>query len=1582
MPATATSKTCALLIVPITVLLCLLVGMQTAQAQDIRTRLTVFDNVGNSTDLRIGIVASASDGIDPALGEVILPAPPPNTFDARLIDADFRSPSILGTGVLRDFRGIYTAPPIAQTFEVRVRRDPLAANLWMRWDLPLGTGISSLRITSYPDPTILDEDMSATAQIELPASVNRFIIEAVYGDPPPTRYTLNTLVDPPLKGQVLVIPFQQDYAPGDAVTLFAVNLPAPDTCYRFSHWSGDASGTNAVVNISMTRNKTVTAHYAPRTFPVRLNTLDTFVVDVNPPLPQRLYLRNTGLRCYTWTARSTVPWLRLSKSAGTGNDSLDVEVVTSAIPCPGTHAATIEIISPFTEPDTLQVPVILRVGRTDLTARVEGEPSILSCQSKATDLITVTISNSGLASAVFSTAPFLGEGFVLKNPAAFPLTILPRDSAKLYVEFAPTPAQRGTIVENVIMAAAGCGQEVLFKLSASRIAPTVTTDVTELDFGLVNSCDVDPLPQRSIVLENDFTQTARLRYTLPSGFTFVSTPDTLPGGTTATVVIEPTRNGAANFDAVLGIEADFGLCAETFSVRMYGQRQNPAFYAEASDTPGFLPPQLFDTTCVGDYSAPKLIRLVNNGNAELLMTITVNAPFEIDAFSNVFPLAPGAERIVPIRFHPIAVGTFEQQLTISANLCALEASVMLRGTTFSQQILTSTVTPNHVTLANCEPSSKMLLRVVNNGSGPVTFDDLPDLPAGFAWDEAVPLPVVVAPGAANAFEAYILFQPALGDGGAFGGSVRWFGKPCGSTVNFTLSGERILPQVSITPRVADFGEIIFCGTNPVSPSRVITVENNSPLPITVNALAAAAKYELRYGAVPFPSQGVLVPATSSIEIDVFAKPGKGGAFEDSMLVEIIAGTGGFCREIYPIALRGERYEPRFVVRENGYSANFGDVCVNANTVRGFVLENTGDKRLTIASDGFTPLSPFQLLSKPFRITLEPGQYREFPIRYAPLQIGADAATLSFTSDMCADTVVFTLRGRGVQPTFSITAVTPPTAIELLSCESNLSRQIRATVLNDGATQVTIADGSLLPEGFAYDPPQQFPFTLQPGQTRDVMVRFTGTEPGAYSGMVNLYGQPCDISAAFPVQVTILKTTWTSAPENIDFGMITLCPGGTVRPGDIERMRQVVEFRNTGEVPITLEALIKPLTAPVRILSPLTWPLVVNPGAVQNIVLELSPPFDEMARNIAGVLELLVSRDFRCAPEVRSIPFNGVINRLEYLFTRDSINATAVCSTDPVTLKAELQNNGLAPVTLDLRIEGSAAFALAGSPSVTIPPASKQMVEVTFTPAAGAETFATLFASETSCGSETSVALAVNYQLPALTMACGSGGEAPALSARPGDKVELPVFLNEALTCPAQDVALSFELQFDRRALAPDRVTSPQGVATFTRPSPDKLLVTVRSAAFTSGEVARIVMEVLVGRTASTPWTVAAPIFTPAIATVVTDTSCSGTITVRPRSGVTTTADLGITTLNPPRPNVIGSSAAGSTEVTFSIKQDGFVEVKLFDILGVAVASIHNGSLKRGTHTFRYTPENLRPGVYFVVMSTGTYRGIQKLIVAN
>ena len=145
----------------------------------------------------------------------------------------------------------------------------------------------------------------------------------------------------------------------------------------------------------------------------------------------------------------------------------------------------------------------------------------------------------------------------------------------------------------------------------------------------------------------------------------------------------------------------------------------------------------------------------------------------------------------------------------------------------------------------------------------------------------------------------------------------------------------------------------------------------------------------------------------------------------------------------------------------------------------------------------------------------------FAVRFTPRVTGPASQDLGFTSDACPETVLFSVRGRGVQPEFEITSVDPPGPVQILTCEIGVSRQFKATVTNTGGDPITVTDGSIPPVGFAYDPAGQFPFTLQPGQTHEVVLRLTAAQPGTYGGMLTISARP------FASASKAVRAAWTA-----------------------------------------------------------------------------------------------------------------------------------------------------------------------------------------------------------------------------------------------------------------------------------------------------------------------------------------------------------------------------------------------------------------------------------------------------------------------
>ncbi len=88
-------------------------------------------------------------------------------------------------------------------------------------------------------------------------------------DPTLCHYTLTVNIIG--NGFVIKDPDQTEYIPGTVVELTAV----PDSCWSFSHWSGDLTGSDNPEFITMDGDKTVTAHFIEEEFTL------TVVIDGN-----------------------------------------------------------------------------------------------------------------------------------------------------------------------------------------------------------------------------------------------------------------------------------------------------------------------------------------------------------------------------------------------------------------------------------------------------------------------------------------------------------------------------------------------------------------------------------------------------------------------------------------------------------------------------------------------------------------------------------------------------------------------------------------------------------------------------------------------------------------------------------------------------------------------------------------------------------------------------------------------------------------------------------------------------------------------------------------------------------------------------------------------------------------------------------------------------------------------------------------------------------------------------------------------------------------------------------------------------
>jgi len=114
------------------------------------------------------------------------------------------------------------------------------------------------------------------------------------------EYTLNVLVDPVDSGSVLVDPQEATYHYGDTVTLTA----SPDTGWTFTGWSGDATGIENPLEITITGNTNITANFTDEySLVVNVDPADSGTVTVAPE--QSIYQYGDEI---TLTATAETGW--------------------------------------------------------------------------------------------------------------------------------------------------------------------------------------------------------------------------------------------------------------------------------------------------------------------------------------------------------------------------------------------------------------------------------------------------------------------------------------------------------------------------------------------------------------------------------------------------------------------------------------------------------------------------------------------------------------------------------------------------------------------------------------------------------------------------------------------------------------------------------------------------------------------------------------------------------------------------------------------------------------------------------------------------------------------------------------------------------------------------------------------------------------------------------------------------------------------------------------------------------------------------------------------------------------------------
>ncbi|MBC8401162.1 MAG: T9SS type A sorting domain-containing protein [Candidatus Marinimicrobia bacterium] len=81
------------------------------------------------------------------------------------------------------------------------------------------------------------------------------------------------------------------------------------------------------------------------------------------------------------------------------------------------------------------------------------------------------------------------------------------------------------------------------------------------------------------------------------------------------------------------------------------------------------------------------------------------------------------------------------------------------------------------------------------------------------------------------------------------------------------------------------------------------------------------------------------------------------------------------------------------------------------------------------------------------------------------------------------------------------------------------------------------------------------------------------------------------------------------------------------------------------------------------------------------------------------------------------------------------------------------------------------------------------------------------------------------------------------------------------------------------------------------------------------------------------------------------------------------------TLNQNYPNPFNPS----TTISYALSDEGFVSIRVYDLLGREVAVLVNKTQEAGRHQVRFEAGHLSSGAYLYVLKTGSYRSVKKMV---
>jgi hypothetical protein len=569
--------------------------------------------------------------------------------------------------------------------------------------------------------------------------------------------------------------------------------------------------------------------------------------------------------------------------------------------------------------------------------------------------------------------------------------------------------------------------------------PEIEVSAASLAFGGV---PVDSTSERDIEVRNIGSgDLVVISLTIDGDFSVsgASPPEIVAPGDTLTLTVTYDPETAAADASTLSIasdDADEGTVDVPLSGTGLGPEARPDALSHA-----------FGTVAVGD-SALWTLGMHNDGTTTLVLS---SASFDSSGFALLSPslaatVAAGDSLELALAFVPGAARTYDVQLTVATNDPDEEEIVIaLSGTgAYPQAALAGgPIAFGSVTVG---AASDRTLRVRNLGADTLSVIEAATSPPFSVT--APSFPADVGPG--DSLAVTVRYAPPE-TGGDSAGLFVTTDDPASPTLDTSLSGTGVAPEVSLSASFLDFG--IVHADSARTLAFVARNEGTSALTVSALALASGLRFDADAPATPFE---IAAGDSEVIEVTFLASPVD--AYADTLTIACDDAD----EALLDVALAAESAAPEVAVHllwghapngnpleydVTGGSCDLGSCRLGNSASRTFRVRNTGGYPMRITQASASPAA-FAASGIVLPATVPAGEFAAVAVTFTPAATGSAAGTLTLgTNDRETPVVTVTLDGEG---TDAVAALQPDSLGTLLF--ENTSTDLWLQLTNSGTAE--------------------------------------------------------------------------------------------------------------------------------------------------------------------------------------------------------------------------------------------------------------------------------------------------------------------------------------------------------------------------------------------------------------------------------------------------------------------------------------------------------------------------------------------------